>query len=317
VSTASKTPVRTPVRVSTASRQMPTRGLWARATAYPRLALGALILFLLVVTAVLAPVLAPFDPKKQDLNATLALPDSSYVLGTDHLGRDILSRSFYGGQLALEVAIAVTIVAVVIGVFLGLLSGFRGGWIDSLIMRFMDGFIVFPDLILALAITYALGPSFGTVVVAIAITQIPQFARIIRSQVLSLKEREFIASATVSGASNTRVLMRHLLPNTLEVVVVQIALTGGKAIFTAASLSFLGLGLPPSDPDWGGMLKDGFAYLGMNPLMSIVPGVLIFLSMLSFNLLGDGLRDMFDPKVNPRLSRGQRRASTTYRTKRK
>lgn len=197
----------------------------------------------------------------------------------------------------MAVAVVSTAIALVIGVAIGLLAGYKVGTIDSILMRAMDGVIVFPDLILALAITYALGPSFWTVAAAIATVNVPKFARLVRSQVLSLRERDFIASAKVSGASTSRVLTKHLLPNVAEVIIVQAALTGGTAIFTAASLSFLGLGLPPPDPDWGGMLKDGYPFLGTQPLMSVIPGVFIFVAMLSFNLIGDGLRDWFDPKV--------------------
>lgn len=286
------------------------RRAWAIMWAYPRLTLGVALLVALLVVTVGAPLFVAHDPLEQNLNAVLHLPFENYPLGTDRLGRDVFSRTLYGGRLVLAVAVISTAIALVTGVALGLLSGYKAGVADSVIMRVMDGVIVFPELILALSITYALGPSFWTVATAIATVNVPKFARVVRGQVLSLREREFIASARVVGGSTTRILLRHLLPNVGEVIIVQAALTGGIAIFTTASLSFLGLGLPPPAPDWGGMLKDGYPFLGSRPLMSMIPGLMIFAAMLAFNLLGDGLRDRFDPKVIARTARVRPRKRT-------
>ena len=286
-------------RSRTSARPRAWTSLWA----YPRLTVGIVLLALLLVVTLGAPVFVSHGPLEQNLGGVLHLPFANYPLGTDQLGRDVFSRTLYGGRLALAVAVVSTVIALVIGVALGLLSGYKAGVADSVVMRVMDGVIVFPDLILALSITYALGPSFWTVAAAIATVNVPKFARVVRGQVLSLREREFIASARVSGVSTVRILLRHLLPNVVEVIVVQAALTAGTAIFTAASLSFLGLGLPAPQPDWGGMLKDGYAFLGSRPLMSIIPGLMIFAAMLAFNLIGDGLRDRFDPKVIARTAR--------------
>ena len=277
--------------------------VWSAVWAYPRLTIGVVLLVVLLVATLGAPLFVSQGPLDQNLAAVLHLPFGNYPLGTDQLGRDVFSRVLYGGRLVLAVTVVSTAIALVIGVAAGLLSGYKAGTADSVIMRVMDGVIVFPDLILALSITYALGPSFWTVAAAIATVNVPKFARVVRGQVLSLREREFIASARVVGASTTRVLVRHLLPNVVEVIVVQAAITAGTAIFTAASLSFLGLGLPPPQPDWGGMLKDGYPFLGSRPMMSIVPGLMIFAAMLAFNLLGDGLRDRFDPKAIARTAR--------------
>jgi peptide/nickel transport system permease protein len=301
---------------TTAGRKPATGALWGSLWGYPRLTVGAVLLAVLVLTALAAPLLVPYGPLEQDLTAVLKTPGGGHILGTDQLGRDILSRTFFGGRLVLAVALVSVVIALLVGVLLGLLSGYRGGFVDSVIMRFMDGVIVFPELVLALAITYALGPSFWTVATAIAVVNVPRFARVVRGHVLSLREREFIASAKVAGASTTRVLWHHLLPNVLEVTIVQAALTGGSAIFTAASLSFLGLGLPPPAPDWGGMLRDGYPYLGTVPLMSLVPGFFIFAAMLSFNLIGDGLRDLFDPKVVRRTRKTSASRGTGERTER-
>lgn len=208
--------------------------------AYPRLTIGVALLLVLLVLSLGAPLFTQYNPLDQHLVSTLRPPGGGFLFGTDQLGRDVFSRALFGGRPVLAVAVVSVLIALVIGVLLGLLSGYLGRWTDTLVMRVMDGVIVFPELILALAIAYALGPSFWTVVAAIATVNVPKFARVVRGQVLSLREREFIAAAKVSGASTPRVLMRHLLPNVLEVTVVQAALTGGMAIFTAASLSFLG-----------------------------------------------------------------------------
>jgi ABC-type dipeptide/oligopeptide/nickel transport system permease subunit len=287
------------------------RRVWTTLGAYPRLTFGLILLVVLIVLVLGAPLFAGFGPLDQHLEAVLKPPGGDYLFGTDQLGRDVLSRSLYGGRLVLAVAVISVLIAMLLGVLLGLLSGYTGGWVDAVSMRVMDGVIVFPELVLALAITYALGPSFWTVATAVAVVNVPKFARVVRGQVLSLRERDFIASVKVSGASTPRVLLRHLLPNVLEVTVVQAALTGGMAIFTAASLSFLGLGLPAPEPDWGGMLRDGYPYLGNLPLMSLIPGCFIFLAMLSFNLIGDGLRDLFDPKVVRRMRIRLTRAPAT------
>jgi peptide/nickel transport system permease protein len=286
---------------------------WAVVSAYPRLLAGSLLLLILIILALGAPLFTSYGPLDQHLDAVLQPPGGPYLLGTDQLGRDLFTRTLYGGRLVLAVAVVSTAIAMTVGVLLGLLSGYRRGWLDTVLMRSMDGVIVFPELILALGITYALGPSFWTVTAAIATVNVPKFARVMRGQLLSLREREFVAAAKVSGVPTMRILALHLLPNVLEVTVVQAALTGGLAIFTAASLSFLGLGLPAPAPDWGGILRDGYPYLGYVPLLSLVPGLVIFAAMLSFNLIGDGLRDLFDPKVLPRTAargaRAFRRAS--------
>lgn len=270
---------------------------------YPRLTFGGTVLTLLIAGAVFAPLLTSASPTEQHLADIFHAPSAEYPLGTDHLGRDVLSRALYGGRLALGVAIATVALSMIVGVAMGLIAGYLGRWADGVLMRLLDGVMVFPELVLALAITYALGPSFWNVVSAIAVVNVPRFARVVRGQVLALREREFIASSVVAGASPLRTMMRHLLPNVTEVVIVQAALTGGMAIFTAASLSFLGLGLPPPAPDWGGMLKDGYLYLEVIPMQAVVPGCFIFAAMLSFNLLGDGLRDVFDPRTPPRRRR--------------
>jgi peptide/nickel transport system permease protein len=293
---ATATPV-TPARVDGSAGREAARSRAAGVLfGYPRMTWGLVLLLALLVLSLGAPLFTGYGPLDQHLDEVLQPPSSQFWLGTDQLGRDVWSRALYGGRLVLGVAVVSVTLAMTTGVFLGLLSGYLGGSTDAVIMRLMDGLIVFPELVLALAITYALGPSFWTVSAAIAVVNVPRFARVVRGQVLSLREREFISAAKVAGASTGRILRLHLLPSVMEVTIVQAALTGGSAIFTAASLSFLGLGLPAPAPDWGGMLRDGYPYLGDLPWLSLTPGLFIFAAMLSFNLLGDGLRDYFDPK---------------------
>ena len=203
---------------------------------YPRLTVGLLLLLTVLVLSLGAPLFTNVGPLEQHLKTVLSPPDSQFLLGSDQLGRDVWSRGLYGGRLVLAVALVSTALAVTTGVFLGLLSGYLGGAVDAVTIRLMDGVIVFPELVLALAITYALGPSFWTVSAAIAVVNVPRFARVVRGQVLSLREREFVSAAIVAGASTGRILRLHLLPNVLEVTIVQAALTGGSAIFTAARL---------------------------------------------------------------------------------
>lgn len=296
------------IAVPTATRTTRWPAWLPRPGDYPRLTFGGLVLLLLVAGAVFAPLLSGPSPTEQHLSDIFHAPSAQYPLGTDQLGRDVLSRALHGGRLALGVAIAAVALSMVVGVAMGLAAGYLGRWADGALMRLLDGIMVFPELVLALAITYALGPSFWNVVCAIAVVNVPRFARVVRGQVLTLRERDFIASSVVSGASSMRTMVRHLLPNVTEVIIVQAALTGGMAIFTAASLSFLGLGLPPPAPDWGGMLKDGYLYLEVIPMQALVPGCFIFAAMLSFNLLGDGLRDLFDPRTQPRRRRRADRA---------
>lgn len=280
-----------------------TRAAWTRIAGYPRLVAGLTLLLLLVLAALLAPVLTHYGPDAASFSATMQGPSAAHVLGTDQLGRDVLSRALYGGQRTLSVSFATVAVSAVVGVALGLVSGYLGSWTDSVIMRVMDALLAFPGLVLALAITFVLGPSFTSVLAALSVVSIPRFARLVRGEVLRLKNRAFIDACRVARVSPVRVMGTHLLPNVTEVVVIQAALTGGQAIFTAASLSFLGLGLPPPAPSWGGMLKNGYPFLQVHPLLAFVPGVLIFMAMLGFNLAGDGLRDLFDPKTRNRVRR--------------
>lgn len=249
-----------------------------------------------IVMAIFAPVLAPHDP-------TLAGPEPlapaswSHWLGTDQLGRDILSQIIYGARIALAVSVGSILLGTVVGGALGLLSGFMRGVVDEVVMRAMDALVAFPGLILALALASALRPSLTTVIIAIAVANVPWIARISRSQALGIRETDYVLAARALGAGPSRVLLHHVLPNSLAPILVQSTLGMGYAVLASAGLSFLGAGVPPPTPDWGAMVQFSFGLLSDHPMLSIAPGLAIFLLVLAFNLLGDALRDVLDPRA--------------------
>jgi ABC-type dipeptide/oligopeptide/nickel transport system permease subunit len=261
------------------------------------------LLLALVAAAALGPLFIPFDPTQTDFSALRQGPSGLHPLGTDQLGRDMLSRAIYGGRLSLLVAGATVLLSISAGTILGLVSGYRLGWVDNLIMRTMDGMLAFPALILAMTIAFVLGPSVATVIIALGVARTPPLARLLRAQILALSSREFIRAAVAVGVGPVRIALRHYLPNLVSLLIVQASLTAGTAILTESSLSFLGLGLPPPAPSWGGMLREGYPYLEISPLQSFVPGVLIFAGVLAFNFLGDGARDVLDPAERWRRAR--------------
>lgn len=279
------------------------RGGIALVAAYPQLFIGSGVLALLVAAAIFAPALTAFDPSATDFGAIRQGPSALHPFGTDQLGRDTLSRAIYGGRLSLFVAVATVALSLVAGTVLGLVSGSRRGWVDNLIMRTMDGMLAFPGLILALTIAFVLGPSVTTVIIALAVARTPPLSRLLRGQILALANREFIEAAVAVGASPMRIAARHYLPNLVSLLVVQASLTAGTAILTESSLSFLGLGLPPPAPSWGGMLREGYLYLEISPLQAFIPGALIFAGVLAFNFIGDGARDLLDPAERWRRAR--------------
>ncbi len=260
------------------------------------LAGGALIL-LLIVTAIAAPVVAPYDPVSQNYDHLLEGPSLAHPFGTDNFGRDVLSRIIYGGRISLTVGFLGTLFGVVVGVVVGILSGFYGGWVDGLFMRLLDIQLAFPGLLLAITIVAVLGVGTVNVIMAIGIFSVPVFARVIRGSIMSLKESDFILAANAVGASNRRLMFVHLLPNSAAPVIVIATLRLGTAILTAASLSFLGLGIRPPSPEWGTMLSDGRQFIQNAPWVAIFPGLAILVVVLALNLLGDGLRDALDPRM--------------------
>ena len=268
-----------------------------RRLARHRLAMfGAVLVALEVGLALLAPWIAPHEPNRMDYTAVLSGPTTEHPLGTDDLGRDLLSRTLYGSRLSLEVGIVAVLVAVVLGVPIGLVSGYFGGIFDEAVMRVVDAVMALPALVLALTIAAVLGPGIWNATVAIAVVAAPTYTRLVRGQVLSIKENDYVLAAQSIGAPTWVILMRHILPNAFSPVIVQASLGVGFAIILEASLSFIGLGAQPPTPSWGNMVQVGFQYLEIAPWFVLIPAVAIFLAVLGFNMLGDGLRDTLDPK---------------------
>lgn len=277
------------------------RRFWRSMRAYPQLGIGMVVLVTLTVAAVFAPLIAPYDPNAIDARALMETPSRTHLFGTDTLGRDQFSRIIYGGRLSLTVAISAVLIGTAIGVTLGLVSGYRLGWTDAVIMRTMDGFMAFPNLVLALTIAFALGASLQSIIIALSVVRIPAVARLTRAQTLVLNHEEYVVAARAVGVGAFRTLRRYYLPNMASILLIQASLGAGATIFAEASLSFLGLGVPPPAPSWGGMLRDGYAFLEVNVWLSLFPGLFIFLAILSFNFIGDGLRDVLDPRQRRRL----------------
>ena len=269
----------------------------AKARANPMAALGALLTLLIFAAAVLAPWLAPHDPAEQDIIARLAPPGGDYLLGTDQFGRDILSRLLWGARISLTVSLGAIAVAMVVGGTIGMVSGYIGGRFDLLVMQVMDVLLSFPSLILGLIVVALLGPELVNLVVAIALTAVAPFARIARAPTLSLKERAFIEAGRALGFSHVRILFGHILPNILSEVLVMGSLWMATAVRVEASLSFIGLGVKPPTATWGGMTRDGFENILDAPWLAVFPGLAILLLVLGLNMVGDGLRDATDPKL--------------------
>jgi peptide/nickel transport system permease protein len=257
-----------------------------------RLALGVAVLGTAVICAVLGARIAPYDPVRYNPRDVLESPSRAHLLGTDPLGRDVLSQIIGGARISMVVGLVSVLAGVGAGAAIGLAAGTVGGRPAELLMRAMDALLVFPSLVLALAITAFLGVSLWNVIGALAVTFVPTFALLVRGEVLSLREREFIAAARAQGAGSGRIMWRHLLPNVSDVILVQGSFGVGTAILTEASLSFLGLGVPPPALSWGRMLREGYSYLLQAPWISIAAGAAIFLVVLTFQLLSDGLRDV-------------------------
>lgn len=259
--------------------------------------LGLIIVCLLLLTALLAPLLAPYDPIAQDLPNRLQAPSTAHFLGTDELGRDILSRIIYGSRISIQVGLLAVGISLIFGTFLGAISGYFGGRLDMAIMRVIDIVMAFPYILLAIAITAMLGPGLNNAMIAIGVVGIPIYARVVRGAVLSVKEMEYIEAAKVSGCGSLRIIMKHVLPNCLAPLIVQATLGIGTAILDAAGLSFLGLGAQPPIPEWGIMLNKGKDVMNIAPWVIMFPGIAILFTVLGFNLLGDGLRDALDPRL--------------------
>jgi peptide/nickel transport system permease protein len=264
----------------------------------PLAMVGLLLVLLFFGLAIFAPLLSPFAPNAQDIiGAKLAPPSAKHWMGADILGRDMFSRMLYGARISVFVGLAVVAVAGSFGTVVGLFAGYRRGWIDEVVMRVTDIFFAFPPLILAMAIAGALGPSLTNALIAVAVVLWPVYARLVRGQVLVLREREFIQAAQTVGVRNSRLLLRHLLPNVMAPLLVQVSFDMGSAILIIAGLSFIGFGAQPPTPEWGVMISDGRNYITTQWWLTAGPAAGILLLVAAFNLVGDGLRDILDPRL--------------------
>lgn len=273
-------------------------GIARRLLSRPPAAIGLVIALSMVVIAILAPVIAPYRPEANDFSAILSPPTPTHPFGTDELGRDILSRVMWGARASMQAGVLATLIAVVIAVPIGLLAGYYRGLADTLVMRLTDALLAFPFLIIAVGLAAILGPSLMNATAAIGIVQAPKLIRITRGEVLSLREENFVQAAIADGASDRSVIFRHILPNAVNVLLVQATVVLPFAILAEATLSFLGLGVQPPTPSWGVMLTAAQPYLGTAPWFGIMPGLAILITTLSFNLVGDGLRDVLDPRLD-------------------
>jgi peptide/nickel transport system permease protein len=259
--------------------------------------IGLLLFLVAVLAAVLAPWLAPHDPLEQDVFSRLQPPHETFYLGTDYFGRDILSRLLYGARISLVIGIASTLIAMIVGSAIGVLAGWYGGRFDVVVMQSMDILLAFPSLILGLILVAMLGPSMENIIVAIALTSVPPFARIARAPTISVKEREYIDAGRSLGFSDARIMLLHVLPNIFPEILVMASLWLANSIRTEASLAFVGLGVKPPTPTWGGMIREGFENILDSFWLVLAPSVAILIVVFALNILGDGLRDAVDPKL--------------------
>lgn len=258
--------------------------------------IGCIIVLIVILSAILAPVLAPYDPIAINIPSRLQAPGMQHWFGTDELGRDIFSRVLYGCRLSLQTGLSIVLLAAVTGTAIGSTVGYLGGKTDQLVMTVMDMLLSFPSLVLAMALAAALGPSLFNAMLAVAVVKIPVYVRLVRGQVLSLRERQYVKATRTFGASPAWIITRHLVPNCLAPVLVQLTLGIGEAILTASSLSFIGLGAQPPAPEWGAMISTARTYILDQWWYATFPGLAIFFTVVGFNLLGDGIRDILDPR---------------------
>ena len=290
---------RVPAETSLAASPLGTRQLWRRLVEKPTAVLGGLVILGWVATSAFAPAIVPYDPVDQDVDNRLDAPSVAHWLGTDGLGRDVLSRVLWGGRVSLPVAAVVVVLASIFGTLYGGLAGFVGGRLDELLMRVVDMVLAFPSLILAMAIAAALGPSIQNSMLALLVVWWPPYARVARGQVLALKARDFVAAAQALGGGDLRILLRHVLPNAVAPSLVLMAMDFGNAIIIPAALSFLGLGAVPPTPEWGAMVSEG-RELVAQWWISAFPGIAILMVAIACNFIGDALRDAIDPRLRVR-----------------
>lgn len=292
MATAEAVAVRVPRRLAALS--------WRRLVTHSSFVVGALIVAGIIAAAVFAPVLAPYSPIDQSFRDQLLQPSRAHLFGTDEFGRDIFSRVVYGARIALIVGVIADGIAALLGIVLGVLSGYFGRRVDAVLMRTVDLLLAFPYLLLAMIVVTILGPSLINAMIAIGIVYTPQFARVVRGAVLQVKEEDFVEAARAVGAGPGRILRRHVLPNIVSPIIVMATLTVGFMIVETAGLSFLGLGASPPTPEWGSMLATGRSFMLTAPWIATFPGVAILVTVIGFNLIGDGLRDLLDPRLRGR-----------------
>lgn len=283
--------------IKTRKSNGPWYEVWKRLKRSNMAIIGLVILSLLIIISIGADFVAPYEYDEQDLMNAFQGPSSDHWFGTDEFGRDIFSRVIYGSRVSLSIGIIAVGIALLIGGFLGAIAGYYGGKIDNAIMRIMDVLLAIPSMLLAISIVASLGPGLTNLMIAVGISSIPRYARIVRASVMSIKGMEFIEASKTAGAKDLRIIFQHIIPNSLAPVIVQATLGVAGAMLTAAGMSFIGLGIQPPNPEWGAMLSGGRAYIRDYSYMTMFPGLAIMITILSLNLLGDGLRDALDPKL--------------------
>jgi peptide/nickel transport system permease protein len=285
------------IDIAVAPRVRTRRRMLRRLGRRPLAVGGLVVATLFVLVAILAPLVAPFDPAATNFGAVLQGPSASHIMGTDDLGRDVFSRVVFGARASLEAGVLATLLAMAVAVPLGLAAGYYRGWWDPIISRFTDVVLAFPFLIIAVGLAAIFGPSLRNVVIALGVTAVPWIVRVTRGEALALREQEFVRAAIANGAGDGTILLRHLLPNMAGTLLVQATVWIPQAIIGEAVLSFLGLGVQPPTASWGSMLSTAQPFISLDAWLAVWPGVAIFLATLSFNLLGDGLRDILDPRT--------------------
>lgn len=283
--------------VAREKRRSPWWEVWRRLRRNRAALVGMGVIIMLVMVAIFAPVLTPYDPNKTDMKARLQRPSLAHPLGTDNFGRDMFSRVLYGSRVSLYVGFVAVGIGAVFGGVLGAVGGYYGGRLDNFIMRSMDVLLAIPQIILAIAIVGALGTSLVNLMIAVGISQLPRYARVVRASALTVRGQEFVEAARAVGARDVRIIVENILPNCMAPIIVQSTLGVAQAILSAAALSFLGLGIQPPTPEWGSMLSAGRQFLRQAPYLSFFPGLAISIVVLALNIFGDGLRDSLDPKL--------------------
>jgi ABC-type dipeptide/oligopeptide/nickel transport system permease subunit len=286
-----------PVFAARTERFHAARDLWRRFRRRHSAVAGLFLLALLIALSAFAPLFSAYDPEKQKLSQALIAPSAPFWLGTDHLGRDMLTRLLYGARLSLTIGFLAVGFGLAVGMPLGAVSGYYGKWVDLVIQRLADILLSFPSFLLALSLVAMLGVGLQNVIISVGISAVPSFIRLVRGSVLTIREQTYIEAARAVGARDGRIILLHILPNAMAPVIVQATLNLGSAILIAAGLGFLGLGVQPPTPEWGAMLGEGRNYIFSHSYMATFPGLAIFFAVLGFNLLGDGLRDALDPRL--------------------